>query len=73
MLNNFATILQQAFISKTIKTICLNYNMIDNMNPDNFFGLVFDCYRFFLWKTFLSMGRAWTRVLLIAVFLKETF
>jgi hypothetical protein len=40
MLNNFATILQQAFISKTIKTICLNYNMIDNMNPDNFFGLV---------------------------------
>ena len=34
------TILQYACISKTKKTIYPNYNMIDNMNAYNFFGLV---------------------------------
>ena len=34
------TILQYACISKTKKMIYPNYNMIDNMNPDNFCGLV---------------------------------
>jgi hypothetical protein len=34
------TILQYACISKTKKMIYPNYNMIDNMNSDNFCGLV---------------------------------
>ena len=45
------TILQYACISKTKKMIYPNYNMIDNMNPDNFCGLVESISNF---KVFLA-------------------